>query len=192
MPELILASTSRYRKELLSRLGLDFSCDRPETDESAQPGEAPADLAKRLAVEKARAVALRHPGALIIGSDQVASSKGERFGKPGTEERAIAQLKAMRGKNVIFDTAVALLDTRNGSVRVLNVATDVGFRPLSDDEIVRYVQLEQPLDCAGSAKSEALGISLLSHIRGDDPNALIGLPLIALCSLLREAGVTIP
>lgn len=192
MPDLILASTSRYRKELLTRLGLEFRCERPETDESALPGEAPRELAMRLAVEKARAVAPRHPGALIIGSDQVASCAGERFGKPGNAERAIAQLTAMSGKEVVFDTAVALLDTRSDTVRALNVPTRVGFRTLSNDEIVRYVEREQPFDCAGSAKSEGLGISLLTHIRGDDPNALIGLPLIALCELLREAGLAIP
>lgn len=192
MPDLILASTSRYRKELLTRLGLEFRCERPETDESAPPGEAPRELAMRLAVEKARAVAPRHPGALIIGSDQVASCAGERFGKPGNAERAIAQLTAMSGKEVVFDTAVALLDTRSDTVRALNVPTRVGFRTLSNDEIVRYVEREQPFDCAGSAKSEGLGISLLTHIRGDDPNALIGLPLIALCELLREAGLAIP
>jgi septum formation protein len=191
MPDLILASTSRYRKELLTRLGIEFRCDRPETDESPLPGEAPHELATRLAIEKARAVAPRHPDALIIGSDQVASCAGARFGKPGNAERAIAQLTAMSGKEVVFDTAIALLDTRNDKLRVLNVPTRVGFRTLSNEEIARYVEREQPFDCAGSAKSEGLGISLLTHIRGDDPNALIGLPLIALCELLREAGIAI-
>lgn len=191
-PALILASTSRYRKELLTRLGVAFSCDKPETDESAHEGETPRALALRLAAEKARAVAHRHPNSLIIGSDQVASCAGERFGKPGNEERAIAQLVAMSGKTVIFDTAVALLDTRTDEIRVIDVPTEVGFRELTLDEIVRYVRTEQPFDCAGSAKSEGLGISLLTRLRGDDPNALIGLPLIALCSLLRGAGLTLP
>lgn len=191
MRPLILASTSRYRRELLARLGLPFETDRPETDESPLPGEAPEATAMRLAVEKARAVAMRHPGALIIGSDQVASIGGERFGKPGSVDRAIAQLQAMRGRSIVFHTAVALLDAKTGAAPVLCVPTEVTFRALSDDEIERYVARELPLDCAGSAKSEGLGIALLESMRGDDPNALVGLPLIALCRLLREAGVTV-
>jgi septum formation protein len=192
MRPLVLASTSRYRRELLERLGLPFVTDKPETDETPLPGEAPAATAERLALEKARAVAARHPDALIIGSDQVASVGAERFGKPGTIENAIAQLKAMRGRSIVFHTAVALLDAASGQASVEMVPTEVAFRPLSDAEIIRYVERERPLDCAGSAKSEGLGIALLEYIRGDDPNALIGLPLIALTRLLRQAGVSLP
>ena len=189
MRKLVLASTSRYRRELLERLELPFETDKPDTDETPLAGEAPAETAIRLAETKARAVAVRHPDALIIGSDQVASIGDERFGKPGTVERAISQLRQMSGKAIIFHTAVCLLDTRTGHASTLCLPTEVGFRTLSDEEIERYVAREMPLDCAGSAKSEALGITLLDHIRGDDPNALVGLPMIALCRLLREAGI---
>lgn len=189
MRKLVLASTSRYRRELLERLELPFETDKPDTDETPLAGEAPAETAIRLAEAKARAVAVRHPDALIIGSDQVASVGDERFGKPGTVERAILQLRQMSGKAIIFHTAVCLLDTGTGHASTLCIPTEVGFRTLSDEEIERYVAREMPLDCAGSAKSEALGITLLDHIRGDDPNALVGLPMIALCRLLREAGV---
>jgi septum formation protein len=192
MRPLVLASTSRYRRELLERFGLPFVTDKPDTDETPLVGETPAATASRLAIAKARAVAERHPEALIIGSDQVASVGDERFGKPGTVANAIAQLKAMRGRAIVFHTAVALLDTRTDEAVVELVPTEVAFRDLSDEEIVRYVERELPLDCAGSAKSEALGITLLEHIRGDDPNALVGLPLIALARLLRRAGVTLP
>lgn len=192
MRPLILASTSRYRRELLERFGLPFTTDKPETDETPLPGEAPASTATRLAIAKARAVAMRNPDALIIGSDQVASVGGERFGKPGTVEKAITQLQSMRGRAIVFHTAVALLDARTGKADVELVPTEVTFRTLSDEEIGRYVEREMPLDCAGSAKSEGLGITLLEHIRGDDPNALVGLPLIALARLLRHAGVTLP
>lgn len=192
MRPLVLASTSRYRRELLERFGLNFLTDKPETDEAPLAGEPPAATATRLAVAKARAVAARHTDALIIGSDQVASVGDERFGKPGTIDNAIAQLKAMRGRAIVFHTAVALLDARSGEASVALVPTEVAFRQLSDDEIVRYVERELPLDCAGSAKSEGLGITLLEHIRGDDPNALVGLPLIALARLLRQAGVALP
>ena len=192
MRPLVLASTSRYRRELLERFGLPFVTDKPDTDETPLIGETPAATASRLAIAKARAVAERHPEALIIGSDQVASVGDERFGKPGTVANAIAQLKTMRGRAIVFHTAVALLDTRTNETAVELVPTEVAFRDLSDEEIVRYVERELPLDCAGSAKSEALGITLLEHIRGDDPNALVGLPLIALARLLRRAGVTLP
>lgn len=191
MRSLVLASTSRYRAELLARLGLPFTTDRPDIDESPLPQESPEATALRLAVEKARAVSERHPGALIIGSDQVASVAGERFGKPGSVDKAVAQLQAMRGRSIVFHTAVALLDTHTGAAPAVCVPTEVGFRALSDAEIRRYVEREMPLDCAGSAKSEGLGIALLEHMRGDDPNALVGLPLIALCRLLRDAGVVI-
>lgn len=190
--KLVLASTSAYRRMLLERLQLPFATDRPETDESPLPDEAPAATAERLALDKARAVAARWPGALIIGSDQVAHLDGEIFGKPGTEARAIAQLQRMRGHTVVFHTALALLDTRSGTAQVEGVPTRVRFRDLGDDEIRRYVERERPLDCAGSAKSEGLGIALLEAMSGDDPTALIGLPLIALSRMLRNAGVALP
>jgi septum formation protein len=192
MPPLVLASTSTYRKQLLERLGLPFSTDRPDVDESPLADEIPATTAERLALAKARAVAHRHPGALIIGSDQVAYSGTQCFGKPGTVERAIEQLRAMRGKSIFFHTALCLLDNRDDSYQFDAVTTEVRFRALTDEEIERYVQRELPLDCAGSAKAEGLGISLLEYIRGDDPNALIGLPLISLCNMLRSAGVVVP
>ncbi len=192
MRPLVLASTSRYRRELLERFGLPFVVDAPDTDETPLAGEPPAATASRLAIAKARAVAARHPDALIIGSDQVASLGDERFGKPGTVEKAIAQLTLMRGRAIVFHTAVALLDTQTNEIACETVPTEVAVRNLSDAEIVRYVERERPLDCAGSAKSEALGITLLEHIRGDDPNALVGLPLIALARLLRQAGVVLP
>ena len=190
--KLVLASTSAYRKMLLERLQLPFETDRPETDETPLAGEAPAATAERLAVEKARAVAGRWPDALVIGSDQVAYLGDEVFGKPGTEERAVAQLQRMRGRTVVFHTAIALLNTRSGHAHVEGVPTHVHFRDLSDDEIRRYVAREKPLDCAGSAKSEGLGITLLEAMSGDDPTALIGLPLIALSRMLRAEGVELP
>ena len=189
---LVLASTSAYRKILLERLQLPFDTDRPETDEAPLAGERPAATAERLACEKARAVAARWPDALIIGSDQVAYLDDEIFGKPGTEERAIAQLQRMRGRTVVFHTALALLNTRSGHIQVEGVPTHVRFRDLSDAEIQRYVARERPLDCAGSAKSEGLGISLLEALSGDDPTALIGLPLIALSRMLRAEGLELP
>ena len=190
--KLVLASTSAYRRELLQRFGLPFDVARPDIDESPLPGEAPQATAERLAVEKARAVAAQFEGALIIGSDQVAHMGDTRFGKPGTVERAIAQLQAMSGRTVVFHTALALLNTRNGHVQLDAVPTEVRFRSLTDDEIVRYVNKERPLDCAGSAKSEGLGITLLDALAGDDPNALVGLPLIALARMLRNEGIALP
>lgn len=190
--KLVLASTSAYRKMLLERLQQPFETDRPETDETPHAGEHPAATAERLACEKARAVAGRWPDALIIGSDQVAHLGDEVFGKPGTEARAIAQLQRMRGETVVFHTALALLNTRTGHLQVEGVPTRVRFRTLSDAEIRRYVERERPLDCAGSAKSEGLGISLLEAMSGDDPTALIGLPLIALSRMLRAEGVELP
>ncbi len=190
--KLVLASTSAYRKMLLERLHLPFDTDRPETDEAPLPGEAPAATAERLAAEKARAVAARWPDALIIGSDQVAYLGSEVFGKPGTEARAVAQLQRMRGQTVVFHTALALLNTRTGHLQVEGIPTQVRFRNLSDDEIRRYVAKEQPLDCAGSAKSEGLGITLLDAMPGEDPTALIGLPLIALSRMLRAEGLELP
>ena len=190
--KLVLASTSAYRKMLLERLHLPFDTDRPETDETFLFGEAPAATAERLAAEKARAVAGRWPDALVIGSDQVAHLGDEVFGKPGTEARAIAQLQRMRGQTVVFHTALAVLNTRTGHLQVEGIPTQVRFRNLSDDEIRRYVAKEQPLDCAGSAKSEGLGITLLDAMPGEDPTALIGLPLIALSRMLRAEGLELP
>jgi len=190
--KLVLASTSAYRRELLQRFDLPFDVARPDIDETPLPGEAPQATAERLAVEKARAVAGQFPDTLIIGSDQVAYMGDARFGKPGTIERAITQLKSMSGRTVIFHTALALLNTRSDHVQVDAVPTEVRFRNLSDDEIVRYVNKERPLDCAGSAKSEGLGITLLDALSGDDPNALVGLPLIALARMLRNEGIALP
>lgn len=190
--QLVLASTSRYRKELLERFGLPFITARPSTDETPLPKEHPAATAERLAVEKAKAVAADHPEALIIGSDQVAYLGTEHFGKPGTVERAQQQLRRMSGQTVIFHTAVALLNATTGEFSCQGVPTQVRFRHLSDEEIQRYVAREMPLDCAGSAKSEGLGISLLEALSGDDPTALIGLPLITLARMLRQAGLLVP
>lgn len=190
--KLVLASTSAYRRELLQRFGLPFEVARPDIDETPLADETPRATAERLAVEKAWAVAARFPEALIIGSDQVAYMDTQRFDKPGTVERAVAQLQAMSGRTVIFHTALALLNTRTGHVQRDAVPTEVRFRPLGDDEIVRYVEKERPLDCAGSAKSEGLGITLLDALSGDDPNALVGLPLIALARMLRREGVALP
>jgi septum formation protein len=183
---LILASTSRYRRELLERLRLNFSTVAPEVDETPLPGEAPAVLAQRLALAKAQAVARLHPQALVIGSDQVADLQGQCLGKPGDHDKAVAQLRAMRGCEVIFQTAVALVGP--GLVLQELAQVRVRFRDLPDEEIERYLRAEQPYDCAGSAKSEGLGIALLDSIDSDDPTALIGLPLIRTCRLLRQAG----
>ncbi|MFT3757820.1 Maf family protein [Thauera sp.] len=190
--KLILASTSAYRRMLLERLAIPFETARPDTDESPLPGEAPDATAERLAADKARAVASAWPDALIIGSDQVAHIGDRIFGKPGSEERAIAQLRQMSGQTVVFHTALALLNTRSGRLQVEGVPTQVRFRTLSDDEIRRYVATERPLDCAGSAKVEGLGITLLEALSGDDPTALIGLPLIALSRMLRAEGLALP
>lgn len=190
--KLVLASTSAYRRELLQRFGLPFEVARPDIDESPLPGETPQATAERLAVEKARAVAGQFEDALIIGSDQVAHMGDTRFGKPGTVERAVAQLQSMSGRTVVFHTALAVLNTRSGRVQLDAVPTEVRFRSLSSDEIVRYVNKELPLDCAGSAKSEGLGITLLDALSGDDPNALVGLPLIALARMLRNEGIALP
>ncbi len=190
--KLVLASTSAYRRSLLERLGIPFETARPQTDERPLKGESPTATALRLAADKARAVADQFPDALVIGSDQVAHLGNEIFGKPGTVERAIEQLSRMRGQTVVFDTALAVLNTRTGRVRRENVPTIVRFRALSDDEIVRYVEAERPLDCAGSAKSEGLGIALLESLSGDDPTALVGLPLIALSRMLRAEGLALP
>lgn len=188
-PTLVLGSTSRYRRELLARLRLPFTVEAPRADETPQPGEAPAALARRLAHEKAQDVAARHPGAVVIGADQVAELDGQPIGKPGSHERAVAQLQAMRGRQVVFHTAVAVLRPATGFAQALLAPVVVQFRDLRDDEIERYLRLEQPYDCAGSAKCETLGIALLARIDSDDPTALVGLPLIRTCALLRAAGL---
>ena len=186
---LILGSTSPYRRELLSRLRLPFEVASPEVDETPQPGEGPSDLACRLALAKARAVAARFPAAVVIGSDQVADLGGEPLGKPGTHERAVAQLHRMRGRTVIFQTAVAVVCRDTGFEQVALAPVRVRFRELADAEIESYLRAETPYDCAGSAKSEGLGIALLESIENDDPTALIGLPLIRTARLLRAAGL---
>ncbi|MDR1074852.1 MAG: Maf family nucleotide pyrophosphatase [Xanthomonadaceae bacterium] len=187
---LVLASTSTYRQELLRRLRLPFQTMRPEVDETPRHGEAPVELVERLAQAKALHVAAAMPEAWVIGSDQVAALNGETLGKPGTRERAIAQLAAMSGCSVRFHTAVCL--ARGDKVSTATDLTQVNFRKLEHEEIVRYVDTEQPLDCAGSFKSEGLGIALFDAIESHDPTALIGLPLIALSKLLRQAGFRLP
>ena len=189
---LILGSTSPYRRQLLQRLQLAFTVFAPDVDETPLPNEAPRDLALRLALAKAHAVAAQNPGAIVIGSDQVADLNGQPLGKPGTHERATAQLRQMRGHSVIFQTAVAVVCPETGFEQVDLAPVVVRFRELSDAEIERYLRAEQPYDCAGSAKSEGLGISLLDAIDSDDPTALIGLPLIRTCRLLRAAGLVLP
>ena len=188
-PRLILASTSRYRAQLLHRLRVPFEIMSPEVDEMARPGEAPPALAQRLALAKAQAVAARHADAVVIGSDQVAELDGMTIGKPHDHARAFAQLRAMSGRRVIFHTAVAVVCQQRGYARGLLAAVSVTFRGLADAEIEHYLRAEQPYDCAGSAKSESLGIALLAAIESDDPTALVGLPLIRTCTLLREAGL---
>lgn len=186
---LILASTSRYRRELLQRLRLPFTVESPHTDETALPGESPAALAQRLALAKAQAVATTHPQAVVIGSDQVADLDGEALGKPGNHERATEQLRRLRGRTAIFQTAVAVVHLQSRFAQVQLAAVTVRFRPLSDADIEHYLRLEEPYDCAGSAKCETLGIALLECIDSDDPTALIGLPLIRTCALLRAVGL---
>ncbi len=188
---LVLGSTSRYRRELLARLQIPFQVAAPAVDESPRPGELPRDLACRLALAKARAVAREFPDAVVIGADQVADLDGEPLGKPGTHDRAVAQLRRMRGRTVVFQTAVAVVCAATGFVMETLAPVRVRFRDLSDAEIEAYLQAEQPYDCAGSAKSEGLGIALLAAIDSDDPTALVGLPLIRTCHMLRAAGVKV-
>jgi septum formation protein len=190
MRRLILASGSRYRKELLERLRLPFEAISPDVDESPAPGESPAATALRLALEKAQALAARHADALIIGSDQVATHGGHQVGKPGSFDKALAQLQAMRGQTVEFHTALCLLDASDGSFQREDVVVRVRFRDLPDEELAAYLRLEEPYDCAGSAKSEGLGIALLESMEAPDPTALVGLPLIALSGMLRRKGVS--
>jgi septum formation protein len=186
---LILASTSRYRRELLQRLRLPFEVRSPDVDEAARPGEAPDQLALRLGLAKAHAVAARHPEAVVIGSDQVADLDGSPIGKPGTHERALAQLRSMSGRAVRFHTAVAVACAATGFAQGRLVTVRVRFRDLGIGEIEHYLRAERPYDCAGAAKCETLGIALLQSIESDDPTALVGLPLIRTCELLRLAGV---
>jgi septum formation protein len=190
-PRLILASTSRYRRELLQRLQLSFAVESPGVDETPLPHEAPAALALRLALAKAHAVAARHPQAWVIGSDQVADLAGAAIGKPGTHDRAAEQLRRMSSQRVVFQTAVAVVRAAGGFEAVDLAPVVVQFRRLDDAQIEHYLRTEQPYDCAGSAKSEGLGIALLDAIESDDPTALIGLPLIRTCRLLREAGLDV-
>lgn len=185
----VLGSTSRYRRELLTRLGIPFEVAAPEVDETPLPGESPAALAQRLALAKAHAVAQRYPKAAVIGSDQVADLDGEPLGKPGTHDRAVAQLRRMSGQTAVFHTAVAVVCLDSGFEQQELAPVRVRFRELALAEIEAYLQREQPYDCAGSAKSEGLGIALLDAIENDDPTALIGLPLIRTCRMLRAAGV---
>ncbi len=189
--QLVLGSTSPYRRELLARLRLPFDVASPEVDETPQPNETPHDLACRLALAKARAVAARFPAAVVIGSDQVADLDGQPLGKPGTHERAVAQLRQMRGRVVVFQTAVAVVCTETGFAQTDLAPVRVRFRDLSDAEIEAYLRAETPYDCAGSAKSEGLGITLLESIENDDPTALVGLPLIRTSRLLRAAGLAL-
>ncbi len=186
---LVLGSTSRYRRELLHRLRIPFTVAAPDVDETPQPGEAPAALAQRLALAKAHAVAAAFPDAVVVGSDQVADLDGLPLGKPGTHERAVTQLRQMRGRTVIFQTAVAVVCQASGFEQASLAAVKVRFRDLSDEAIENYLRAEQPYDCAGSAKSEGLGIALLEAIDSDDPTALVGLPLIRTCRLIEAAGI---
>lgn len=189
---LVLGSTSRYRRELLERLRQPFEVLAPEVDETPLAGEAPAALAQRLALAKARAVAAQRPDAIVIGSDQVADLDGEPLGKPGNHERAVAQLRRMSGQTVLFQTALAVVCLETGFEASELAVVKVVFRQLDDATIERYLRAEEPYDCAGSAKSEGLGIALLERIDNDDPTALIGLPLIHTARLLRQAGLQLP
>jgi septum formation protein len=190
-PRLVLASTSPFRRALLERLGLPFQATSPEVDETALPGEGPRELVTRLAEAKARAGAAALPGSLVIGSDQVACIDGDILGKPGSRERAIAQLEQASGREVVFHTGLCLLDGRNGQAQVECIPFRVHFRPLARAAIETYVDREQPFNCAGSFKSEGLGIALFERLEGEDPNALIGLPLIRLVRMLERAGMPV-
>ncbi len=191
MPPIVLASTSPYRRQLLARLRLPFTVQAPQVDEQALPGESPAATARRLAQAKAAAVASRRPGAIVIGSDQVADVDGEALSKPGTHEAALAQLTRMQGREVVFHTALAVVGP-DGRRQVDEVPTAVRFRVLPVDQLEAYLRLERPYDCAGAAKIESLGIVLAESVRADDPTALIGLPLIRLTSMLAACGVPLP
>ncbi|MGJ7887210.1 Maf family protein [Enterobacter hormaechei subsp. hoffmannii] len=186
MPNLVLASTSPYRRMLLEKLGIPFECAAPEVDETPQPGESPRHLVTRLAKEKAQSLAVRYPAHLIIGSDQVCVLDGEITGKPHTEENACQQLLRARGSIVTFYTGLALYNSASGHLQTECEPFDVHFRHLSEEEIMDYVRRERPLNCAGSFKSEGLGIALFDKLDGRDPNTLVGLPLIVLCQMLRR------
>jgi septum formation protein len=189
-PTLILASSSPYRRMLLERLGVPFTSAPPMIDESPRSGESPADTALRLAEAKARAVAARHAGALIIGSDQIAECGGAVIGKPRDSQHALEQLRAMRGRTVVFHTALALLNAASGRCQTALVNVVSTFRSLDDSALRTYLERERPFDCAGSVKAEALGIALFTRIASDDPTALIGLPLIRLTDMLLAEGVS--
>jgi len=187
----VLGSSSVYRRELLSRLRLAFEVISPDIDEAARVGELPRDVALRLALEKANAVSRRFPQAVVIGSDQVADLDGQPIGKPGTHEKALAQLRQMRGRTVVFQTAIAVVCAETGFSQVDLAPVQVRFRMVSDEDIERYLLAERPYDCAGSARSEGLGIALLESIESDDPTALVGLPLIRTSRMLRAAGIEV-
>ncbi|NIB41230.1 septum formation inhibitor Maf [Pseudomaricurvus alkylphenolicus] len=191
MQPIVLASSSPYRRQLLSKLGLEFSAASPDIDESRLPKETPLQLVERLAKEKAQALAQTFPNHLIIGSDQVAALDREVVTKPGTHEAAVAQLRRASGRSLTFLTGVCLLNSHTDNFHVRIASYEVLFRKLSDQQIERYLQVEQPYDCAGSFKSEGLGISLFQYIRGDDPNTLVGLPLIELTDMLLNEGVDV-
>ncbi len=190
--KLILGSTSPFRKVLLKKLGLSFTSDAPDIDETRQTGEQPQQFVQRLALEKAQAVAERHSNALVIGSDQVACIGDDILGKPGNRERAIAQLTQAAGKRVSFYTGLCLLNSDSGESQIICEPFHVHFRDLSPAQIERYLDAEEPYNCAGSFKSEGLGISMFKRLEGDDPNALIGLPLIRLITMLEHAGISVP
>ncbi len=189
---LVLASGSPYRRELLSRLKLPFQVAPPDVDESPRPGESPVDTCLRLAEDKARKVAERWPNALIIGSDQVATLKGEVIGKPGGHEMALRQLRQASGQDMTFHTSLCLLNAMTGHLQTECVNVKVRYRSLSEAQIERYLQLDQPYDCAGSGRIETLGITLVEWVQSDDPTALIGLPLITLTTLLQREGIQLP
>lgn len=189
---IVLGSTSKYRAELLARLGLPFDAIGPDCDETPQQGEKPRDLVLRLAKTKAASLQKDHPRNIIIGSDQVCSLNGQVLGKPGTVERAVEQLRTMRGQSIVFYTGLSVLNTASGETRDFIDETVVVLRDLGDAEIDRYINAELPLDCAGSFMVEKLGISLFDRVESSDPTALIGLPLIALCKALRHFGISVP
>jgi septum formation protein len=188
---LVLGSTSPYRRDLLSRLRIPFEVVAPDVDETPLPSEAPREIALRLALAKAKAVGAAHPDAVVIGSDQVADLAGEPLGKPGTHQNAVAQLSRMSGQTVVFHTALAVVCVATGFAQLELAPVTVRFRQLSADEIESYLRAEQPYDCAGSARSEGLGVALLHTIESDDPTALVGLPLIRTCRMIRAAGVKV-
>ena len=191
MIHLVLASSSIYRKKQLQQLQLNFSVIAPFIDETPLANETPKQTALRLSIEKARSVGLQHSNTLVIGCDQVASFEGKPLGKPLSHENAVKQLRIMRGKEIIFHSGICLFNAVTGNIQSSVVDIQVKFRSLSDQQIENYLVREQPYDCAGSAKSEGLGVALLDYIRGDDPNALIGLPLIQLVTMLEKEGIKI-